>query len=164
MDWSAKHNTPKHGLSYIKLYIYIHIFTRKSVVCVPYPPAFDEDINEYEFRYITYLSQWLFSGNPVVIQCAWDLNPSIQPKWNVTGEKEMLVASVFPMCPHWSSKGLPVCSNYANYHRIANGTPLGASIRQCGSMASKCNCGSSGHPVFQLWKLQLDCHWKTTER
>ena len=40
------------------------------------------------------LSQWSSSGNPVAIQCAWNLDPSV--RWNATGEK-LLVASVLPV-------------------------------------------------------------------
>ena len=47
-------------------------------------------------------------------------------------ETELLVASVSNV-PQWSSSGLPVCSNYVNYHWIATGTPLGTSINQCSS-------------------------------
>ena len=47
-------------------------------------------------------------------------------------EKKWLVASVLPVVFQWLSSGLPVCSNYANLHWIATGTPLGASISQCG--------------------------------
>ena len=48
------------------------------------------------------LSQWSSSGNPVAIQCAWNLDPSVH--WNATGE--------MPVCFQWLSSGLPVCSNY----------------------------------------------------
>ena len=37
------------------------------------------------------------------------------------------------VCSQWASSGLPVCCNYASQHRIATGTPLDASISQCGS-------------------------------
>ena len=50
------------------------------------------------------LSKWSSSGNPVEIQCAWNLDPSVH--WNATGE--------MPVCFQWLSSGLPVCSNYAN--------------------------------------------------
>ena len=76
-------------------------------------------------------------------------------------EKELLVASVssvLPVALHWCSNGLQLC----NKHWIATGTPLGASIRQC---------GSSGIPVylrlqwsssvFQIFILTLDRHWNT---
>ena len=84
------------------------------------------------------MSQWSSSGNPVAIQCSWNLDPSVH--WNAIGEK-MLVASVLPVVFQWLSRGLPVCSNYANYYWIATGSPLGASIGQY---------GSSGIPVY-LW-------------
>ena len=95
------------------------------------------------------LSQWSSSGNPVY---------TAMPL-----EKELLVASVLPVVFRWLSSGLPLCSNYANEHWIATGTPLGAGISQC---------GSSGIPmylwlqwsssVFQLGKLTLDRHCNTT--
>ena len=50
------------------------------------------------------LNQWSSSGNPVAIQCAWNLDPSVH--WNATGEK--------PVVFQWLSSGFPVCSNYAN--------------------------------------------------
>ena len=76
------------------------------------------------------------SGYSVAIQCAWNLHPNIH--WNATGEilvGTQCVSNVFPMVFH----GLPVCSNYASYHGIATGTPLGDSISKC---------GSSGIPVY----------------
>ena len=78
----------------------------------------------------TTLSQWLFSGNPMAIQCAWNLYPNVH--WNAAREilvGSQCVSNVLPMVFH----GLPVCSNYANYHWIVIGTPLGDSISQCGS-------------------------------
>ena len=44
------------------------------------------------------LSQWSSNGNPVAIQCAWNLDPNVH--WNATGE--------MPVCFQWSSSGLPV--------------------------------------------------------
>ena len=97
--------------------------------------------------------QWQSSGNPVCLE----LRPQC------TLECHWRNASVLPVVFQWLSSGLPVCSNYANKHWIATGTPLGASISQC---------GSSGIPVylwlqwsssvFQLCKLTLDRHWNTT--
>ena len=61
------------------------------------------------------LSQWFSSGNPVAIQCAWNLDPSIH--WNATGERNVgsqCVSSVLPVVFQWLSSGLPVCSYYAN--------------------------------------------------
>ena len=48
---------------------------------------------------------------------------------------------MLPLVFQWPSSGLLVCSNYASQHWIATGTPVGASISQC---------GSSGIPVY-LW-------------
>ena len=50
------------------------------------------------------LSQWSSSGNPVEIQCAWNLDPNSH--WNATEE--------MPVVFQWLSSGLPVCSNYTN--------------------------------------------------
>ena len=61
------------------------------------------------------LSQWSSSGNPMAIQCAWNLDPSVH--WNATGERivgSQCVSSVLPVVFQWLSSGLPECSNYAN--------------------------------------------------
>ena len=61
------------------------------------------------------LSQWSSSGNPVAIQCAWNLDPSAH--WNATGERivgSQCDSSGLPVVFQWLSSGLPVCSNYAN--------------------------------------------------
>ena len=61
------------------------------------------------------LSQWSSSGNPVAIQCAWNLDPSVH--WNATGERivgSQCASSGLPVVFQWLSSGLPVCSNYAN--------------------------------------------------
>ena len=50
------------------------------------------------------LSQWSSSGNPVAIQCAWNLDPSVH--WNATGE--------MPVCFQWSSSGLPVALQWSS--------------------------------------------------
>ena len=55
------------------------------------------------YRSLT-LSQWSSSGNPVAIQCAWNLDPSIH--WNATGE--------MPVCFQWSSSGLPVTFQWSS--------------------------------------------------
>ena len=57
------------------------------------------------------LSQWSSSDNPVAIKCGWNLDPVYT---EMPLEKELLVASVFPVVFQWLSSGLPVCSNYAN--------------------------------------------------
>ena len=94
------------------------------------------------------LSQWSSSGNPVTIQCAWNLDASVH--WNATGEK-MLVASVLPMVFQWSSSGFPVVFQCVPIMQINTGSPLehhwvlaSASVVQ---VASQCTCGSSGLPV-----------------
>ena len=50
------------------------------------------------------LSQWSSSGNPVAIQCAWNLDPSVH--WNATGE--------MPVCFQWSSSGFPVAFQWSS--------------------------------------------------
>ena len=50
------------------------------------------------------LSQWSSSGNPVAIQCARNLEPSVH--WNATGE--------MPVCFQWSSSGLPVAFQWSS--------------------------------------------------
>ena len=86
------------------------------------------------------LSQWSSSGNPVAIQCAWNLYPSVH--WNATGEK-LLVASV-----------LPVVFQCVPIMQINTGSPLehhwvlaSASVVP---VASQCTCGSSGLPVWSV--------------
>ena len=89
------------------------------------------------------LGQWQFSGNPVAIQCAWNLEHSVH--WNATGEgivgsqcvscvpqcvPVMQINTGLPQEHHWviasasvvqwypkctcGSSSLPVCSNHAN--------------------------------------------------
>ena len=50
------------------------------------------------------LSQWSSSGNPVAIQCAWNLDPSVH--WNATGE--------MPVCFQWFSSGFPVAFQWSS--------------------------------------------------
>ena len=102
------------------------------------------------------LSQWSSSGNPVAIQYAWNLDPSVH--WNATGE--------MPVCFQWSSSGLhqpvwfqwhtsvlvaPVVFQCVPIMQINTGSPLehhwvlaSASVVP---VASQCTCGSSGLPV-----------------
>ena len=94
------------------------------------------------------LSQWSSSGNPVAIQCTWNLNPSVH--WNATGERivgSQCVSSVLPVVFQWLSSGLPVCSSM----QINTGSPLGyhwvLASASVGPVASQCACGSSGLPV-----------------
>ena len=49
-------------------------------------------------------SQWSSSGNPVAIQCAWNLDPSVH--WNATGE--------MPVCFQWCSSGVPVAFQWSS--------------------------------------------------
>ena len=53
------------------------------------------------------LSQWSSNGNPVAIQCTWNLNPSVH--WNATGERivgSQGGSSVVPVWFQWLSSGL----------------------------------------------------------
>ena len=85
--------------------------------------------------------QWSSSGFPVVFQCVLIMQMNTgSPLGHHWVQASASVVPVASQCTCGSS-GLPVCSNYANYHRIATGTPLGVSISQC---------GSSGIPVY-LW-------------
>ena len=47
--------------------------------------------------------------------------------WDTTGERifgSQCASSVHTVVCQWSSRDVPVCYNYANYHWIATGTPL----------------------------------------
>ena len=87
------------------------------------------------------LSQWSSSGNPVAIQCAWNLDPSAH--WNATGEMSV--------CFQWSSSGFPVVLQCVPIMQINTGSPLGHHWVQASAsvvpVASQCTCGSSGLPV-----------------
>ena len=62
-----------------------------------------------------------------------------------------------------SPSSLQVCSNYASYHWMATGTPLGSSISQCGSSCTPVYlCLQWSSSVFQLCKWAPDCHRTTT--
>ena len=99
------------------------------------------------------LSQWSPSGNPVCL--------ALRPQ--CTLECHWRNASMLPVVFRWSSSGFPVVFQCVPIMQINTGSPLGASISQC---------GSSGIPVylwlqwscsvFQLCKLTLDRHWNTT--
>ena len=87
------------------------------------------------------LSQWSSSGNPVAIQCVWNLDPSVH--WNATEE--------MPVCFQWSSSGFPVDFQCVPIMQINTGSPLGHHWVQASAsvvpVASQCTCGSSGLPV-----------------
>ena len=87
------------------------------------------------------LSQWSSSGNPVAIQCAWNLDPSVH--WNATAE--------MPVCFQWSSSGFPVVFQCVPIMQINTGSPLGHHWVQASAsvvpVASQCTCGPSGLPV-----------------
>ena len=107
--------------------------------------------------------QWSSSGFPVVFQCV----PIMQINTGSPLEHHWVLASasVVPVASQCTcgSSALPVCSNYANYHWIATGTPLGASIGQCGSSGIPVYLWLQWSPsVFRLCKLTLDRHWNTT--
>ena len=95
------------------------------------------------------LSQLYFSGNPVAIQCAWNLDRSVH--WNATAER-IVGSQCLPVCFKWSSSGLPVVFQYVLIVQINTGSPLGhhwvlvsASVVP---VASQGTCGSSGVPVY----------------
>ena len=95
----------RSGCTYVSREIYTRLSLRRDLlwlVWVNFAAIFNATLT---------LSQWSSSGNPVAIQCAWHLDPSVH--WNATGER-ILVASVLPVVFQWLSSGLPVCSNYAN--------------------------------------------------
>ena len=63
------------------------------------------------------LSQWSSSGNPVAIQCAWNLDPSVH--WNTTGERivgTQCVSSVLPVVFQWSSSVFQLCKLTLDRH------------------------------------------------
>ena len=75
-------------------------------------------------------------------------------------EKELLVASVFPVCFQWSSSGFPVVFRCLPIMQINTESPLehhwmlaSASVFP---VASQCTCGSSGFPVWSVqWYLSV---------
>ena len=100
--------------------------------------------------------QWQSSGNPVCLE----LRPqcTLECLWRN--------ASVLPVVFHWSSSGFPVVFQCVPIIQINTGsplTPLSASISQCGSSGIPVYLWLQGFSsVFQLCKLTLDRHWKTT--
>ena len=111
-----------------------------------------------EYECTLTLSQWSSSGNPVAIQCAWNLDPSVH--WNATGE--------MPVCFQWSSSGFPVVFQCVPIMQINTGSPLehhwvlaSASVVP---VASQCTCGFP--VVFQCVPIMqintgspLEHHW-----
>ena len=69
-------------------------------------------------------------------------------------EKELLVASVFPVCFHWSSSGLPVVFQCVPIMQINTELPLGhhwvLASASVVPVASQCTCYSSGLPVWSV--------------
>ena len=94
--------------------------------------------------------QWSSSGFPVVFQCVLimqiNTGSPLGYHWVLTS------ASVVPVASQGTcgSSGLPVCSNYANEHWIATGTPLVLASASVVPVASICTCGSSGLPVWSV--------------
>ena len=89
--------------------------------------------------------QWQSSGSPVCL----GFRPQYTPEW-------FLVVSAFPVC----RSGLPVCSNYANYHWTATGrTPLASASAV--PVASQRTCVSSGLPGCSNYANEL---WIATGR
>ena len=92
------------------------------------------------------------SGNSVAIQWQSSVPGTETPVY--TGmplEKELLVASVFPMCFQWSSSGLPVVFQCVTIMQINTGSPLGhhwvLASASVVPVASQCTCGYTGLPV-----------------
>ena len=89
------------------------------------------------------LSQWSSSGNPVAIQCAWNLDPSVH--WNATGEMSVCFqwsSSVFQLCKltldrHWNTTGCKHQPVWFQWHPSVLVAPV---VFQCGL--------SSGIPVY----------------
>ena len=75
------------------------------------------------------LSQWSSSGNPVAIQCAWNLDPSVH--WNATGE--------MPVCFQWSSSGLPVAFQWSS------------SVFQLCKLTLDCHWDTTGYEHQPVW-------------
>ena len=82
-------------------------------------------------------------------------------------EKELLVASVFPVCFQWSSSGLSMvfqCVPIIPIIQVNTGSSLEhhwvlASVSVI-PMASQCTCGSSGLPIMQInTGSPLEHHW-----
>ena len=92
------------------------------------------------------------NGNSVVIQWQFSV-PGIQtPEYTGTPlVKELLVASVFPVCFQWSSSGFPVVFQCVPIMQINPRLPLGhhwvLASENVVPVASQCTCDSSGLPV-----------------
>ena len=156
------------------IYIYIYIYT-EITIAVLLKDSFwrtnfilkivfknQTKIREYSGNFLTLLppsrhfvncptltlSQWSSSGNPVAIQCTWNLDSSVH--WNATGERIVGIqcaASGLPVAFQWSSSVFQLC-------KFKTGSPLGhhwvlpsASVVP---VASQCTLGSSGLPVWSV--------------
>ena len=123
---------------HIALYYKLHVSSDRVFSCIVW----------FHFHVTLTLSQWSSSGNPVAIQCAWHLDPSVH--WNATGER-ILVASVLPVVFQWSSSGFPVVFQCVPIMQINTGSPLGhhwvLASASVVPVAFQCTCGSSGLPV-----------------
>ena len=90
--------------------------------------------------------QWYSNGFPVVFQCVpiMQINTGspLGYHWMLASSSVVPVAS---QCTYGSS-GLPVCSNYANYHWKYRRWVLASAV----SVASQCTCGSRGLPVWSV--------------
>ena len=63
------------------------------------------------------LSQWSSSGNPVAIQCTWNLDPNVH--WNATGERivgSQCASSGLPVASQWSSSVFQLCKLTLDRH------------------------------------------------
>ena len=110
---------------------------------VQYWPIRLPTVNDCMYVYVSLtLSQWSSSGNPVCLE----LRPQCTLK-----------------C-HWiNASVLPVVFLCVPIMQINTGTPLGASISQCGSSSIPVYLWLQwSSSVFQLCKLTLGCHSNTT--
>ena len=120
-----------------------------SLTC--WPSCYSRPALERTCRSEIYPLPWA-SGLPVAIQWQSSVPGTQTPVY--TGmplEKELLVASVFPVCFQWSSSGFPVVFQCVPSMQINTGSPLGyhwvLASASVGPVASQCTCGSSGLPV-----------------
>ena len=98
------------------------------------------------------LFPWFPYSEPVAIQ--WQSSgPEIKtPVYTgIPLEKELLVASVFPVCFQWYSSGFPVVFQCVPIMQFNTGLPLEHHLVLASAsvvpVASQCTCGSSGIPV-----------------
>ena len=92
---------------------------------------------------------------PVVFQWQSSVPGTYTPVYTrMPLEKELLVASVFPVCFQWSSSGFPVVFQCFPIMQINTGSPLGyhwvLASPSVVPVAFQCTYGSSGLPVWSV--------------